>query len=102
MEIKKTSRPIMQEQKIQLVQGEFTPTQALDIIMSLINQKISFHKLESMQQWEQNHNYDQEPINNRIKQLEMEKKIAADFISSRKIKGKKLKMDGVITLKIVD
>lgn len=98
MEIKKTSKPQIMEQKIQLVNGEFTPSEASDVIMSLIGQKINYHKLEHLQYFERNHKYDKEPINNRIQQLEEEKKIAADFILKMKNEGKNLKIDGILTL----
>ena len=101
MEPKKTSKMETQVQTIQLVKGEFTPSQASDVIMSLISQKINYHKLEGMQLWERNHNYDQEPLNKRIKELEEEKKIAKEFISKMKLEGKNLKINGVIEMIIL-
>ncbi|WP_417371816.1 hypothetical protein [Gelidibacter japonicus] len=86
------------EQKIQLVNGEFTPSQASDVIMSLINQKINYHKIEGLQLWERNHKYDQEPLSNRIKELEVERKIASDFISKMREEGKNLKITGILKM----
>lgn len=102
METKKTSVIAKQEEKIQLVKGEFTPDQASDVVMSLLNQKINFHKLKAIQQWEQNHKYDREPLNNRIKQLEEEKVIAADFISKMKLEGKTLNIEGLLIMKATE
>ncbi len=102
MENKKTSQIETLKQNIQLVKGEFTPSQASDVIMSLINQKINFHKIEGLQLWERNHKYDQEPLNNRIKELEEEKKIAADFISKMRDEGKNLKITGVLKMTAVE
>lgn len=98
MEIKKTSEIKTQEQEIQLVKGEFTPSQASDVIMSLITQKINYHKIEGLQNWERDHKYDQEPLNNRINELEEEKRIAADFISKMREQGKNLKIKGIIEM----
>ncbi|MDP5105015.1 MAG: hypothetical protein NWQ31_02460 [Polaribacter sp.] len=102
METKKTSQIEMQEQKIQLVKGGFTPNQASDVVMSLLNQKINYHKLESIQQWEQNHKYDREPLKKRIQQLEAEKEIAAEFISKIKLEGKKLNIEGILVMKATE
>ena len=98
METKKTFKTEIHTQEIQLVKGEFTPSQASDIIMALINQKINYHKIEGLQNWERNHKYDHEPLNNRINELEEEKRIAADFISKMREQGKNLKIKGIIEM----
>ena len=98
METKKTFKSEIHAQEIQLVKGEFTPSQASDVIMALINQKINYHKIEGLQNWERNHKYDQEPLNNRINELEEEKRIAAAFISKMREQGKNLKIKGIIEM----
>ncbi len=98
MEIKKVSTTEKIQQEIQLVKGEFTPSQASEIINSLINQKINYHKLEGLQRWERNHQYDQEPLNRRIEELENEKIRAEEFISKIKDEGKNLKINGILEL----
>lgn len=98
METKKAFKTEIHAQEIQLVKGEFTPSQASDVIMALINQKINYHKIEGLQNWERNHKYDQEPLNNRINELEEEKRIAADFISKMREQGKNLKIKGIIEI----
>lgn len=102
MENKKNAQIENQEHKIQLVDGEFTPSQASDIISSLINQKINYHNLEGLQNWERNHKYDQEPLRNRIKELEDAMKRTKDFISELKDNGKNVKIDGVIKISVVE
>ena len=98
METKKTFKTEIHAQEIQLVKGEFTPSQASDVIMALINQKINYHKIEGLQNWERNHKYDQEPLNNRINELEEEKRIAAAFISKMREQSKNLKIKGIIEM----
>ena len=87
---------------IQLVHGEFTPAQASDVMSSLISQKINYHKLEGLQNWERNHKYDQEPLKNRIKELEDAMKRTKDFIAELKDNGKNVKIDGVIKISVVE
>lgn len=91
-----------QVRTIKLVDGEFSPSQALEVISSLINQKINYHKLEGLQKWERDHQFDHEPLRNRIEELEEEMKLVDDFISKLKEEGKNLKIDGIIKLKITD
>lgn len=87
-------------QKVQLVKGEFTPSQASNVITSLLDQKINYHKIEGIQLWEKDHAIDQEPLKLRIKELEREKQVALDFILSVKNKGKNLKIDGTLLLEM--
>lgn len=98
MELQKTASIETQEKQIQLVKGEFTPSEASDVIMALINQKINYHKLKGLQLWEKSHERDQEPINNRIKELQKEKQIATDFILKMIKEGKNLHINGTIEI----
>lgn len=88
--------------KVKLVDGEFTPTQASDIINALIDQKINYHKIENLQHWEQDHNSDPKPYMLRIQELEEEKKAIDSYISEIKKEGKKLSISGILTVKPVD
>ncbi|HMP29918.1 MAG TPA: hypothetical protein PKD85_09970 [Saprospiraceae bacterium] len=90
------------ETKVKLLDGEFTPAQALDILNGLINQKINYHKIEKLQHWEQNHNINEKPYVNRIQELESDKKAINNFISEVMYEGKKLSINGVLTIKIVE
>ncbi|MGV8879623.1 MAG: hypothetical protein ACOH2A_11395 [Sphingobacteriaceae bacterium] len=103
MEINETAKKVdLQEQTVQLVKGEFTPSQASDIVMCLINQKINYHKLQGMQLWERNHSYDEMPVNNRIKELEEQRTAAAAFIANARAEDKHLHIDGIIEMTITD
>ena len=90
------------EQEVRLVDGEFTPIQAADIVSSLIEQKINFHKVENLQHWENNHKNDSKPYIQRVKDLEQAEKNAKSFILNKDIKGKKIKIKGNLTISIED
>ena len=102
MKIKILSQIEKQEHKIKLLDGELSPTQATDIISSLIIQKIKFNKLEIAQNWERNHKYDQEPLRNRIKELEDSMNQFKDFMLELRDSEKKVKIDGVIKISVVE
>ena len=87
-------------QNIQLVKGEFTPSEASDVIRALIDQKINFHKIQRMQLWEGSHDGEMGPLNGRIEELQEEKKNAKKFIAKMRGLGRNIKIDGV--LKITD
>lgn len=87
-------------QKIQLVEGEFTPSEASDIIINLLNEKINFHKLQRLRDSEGDHHCDTEKLDGRIGALEKEKAIARDYIKRVRSEGKKLKINGVLEITV--
>ncbi|QLG45656.1 hypothetical protein [Costertonia aggregata] len=86
------------KQKIQLVDGVFSPSEASDVILSLINEKINFHKLQRLSWCEGSATADTKYPDDRIKELEKEKEIVKEFISAVRHEGKKLKIDGILNI----
>lgn len=87
-------------QKVQLVKGEFTPSEASHIIMNLIDEKINFHKIQRLQIWESNHNCKTDQIDSRIAELEQEKEIARDYINKSRGTGQNLNINGTLEISI--
>mgnify|MGYP006308321837 CR=1 FL=1 len=92
----------LEKQNVKLVDGTFTPVQASDVISSLIDKKINFHKVENLQNWERDHSADPQPIIDRIKELEAAKKEAKAFIKAMKNSGKNIKIEGELKISIVE
>lgn len=87
---------------IQLVRGEFIPTEASDVILALIDEKITFHQKQRIQKWEQNHKNNSEDLDDRIKQLENEKQIAKEFIAQAKNLNSNITINGILEIAIVE
>lgn len=87
-------------QKIQLVKGEFTPSEASHIIMKLIDEKINFHKIQRLQIWEGNHKCETKELDGRIEELQKEKEITRAFINQTRGLGKKLHINGVLEISV--
>jgi flagellar motility protein MotE (MotC chaperone) len=66
-----------------LVKGDFTPSEASDVIMSLIDE--NYFQKNKTQNWEQNHKSNSDEIDERINQLE-EKQAVKDFIVTLEIR----------------
>jgi hypothetical protein len=90
------------KQKFQLVKGNFTPSEASDVIMSLIDEKINFHQKQRLQKWEQNHNSNSDEIDDRINQLEKEKQAVKEFIAAARSLKSNLNINGILEITIVD
>jgi hypothetical protein len=88
-------------QKIQLVKGEFTPSEALVVLMSLIDEKINFHHKQRFQNWEQNHKNDSGEQEVRVKELENQKQIAKAFITDAGYLNKNIVINGVLEIAVV-
>jgi hypothetical protein len=86
------------KQKIQLVDGSFTASEAGDVILALLDEKINFHKLQRISWCEGSEEADTQYPDDRIKELQEEKRIAKEFIASVRHQGKKLRIDGVLNI----
>ncbi|MFN2261267.1 MAG: hypothetical protein ABR595_04320 [Psychroflexus sp.] len=102
METKNTNTKAVGTKEINLVDGEFTKSQAMDIVSALIDQKINYHRIEGIQFWESNHTIDKQPINNRVEELKAEKEKFQNMIRSLNPKQTKLKIDGVLKIEIIE
>ncbi len=96
-ELVKTEKTV---QKIELVKGEFTPSEASDVVSALIDEKINFHKIQRLQFWEGNHRGETKHLDGRIAELQEEKRIAKEFIQNTRNLGKNLVIDGVLKISV--
>ncbi|MEM7484745.1 MAG: hypothetical protein AAF348_06010 [Bacteroidota bacterium] len=88
------------KQKIQLVDGSFTPSEACDVITALIDEKINFHKLQRISWCEGDSAANTKYPDERILELEKEKVIAKEFINSLRNEGKRLRIDGILKISL--
>ncbi|MFN3755630.1 MAG: hypothetical protein ACK4RM_01620 [Flavobacterium sp.] len=84
-------------QKLQLINGEFNPNDAKNIILSLINSKIQYHQLEifSMQERfgiEATHSI------NRIEELKLTTRDVKEIIKEAESLGLKLKVTSIVEI----
>lgn len=96
------TKPEKIKQKFQLVKGDFTPSEASDVMMSLIDEKINFHQKQRLQKWEQDHKSNADEIDDRIDQLEKEKQAVKEFIAGAKSLKSNLNINGILEITIVD
>ena len=85
-------------QKVNLVEGMFTASEALDVVQALIDQKINFHKVPRLSWREGHENCNTEYPDGRITELMEEKKKLKDYINSLRSNGNLIKIDGEIKL----
>lgn len=86
------------DQKINLIDGLFTATEAGDILHAMLDKKINFHKLQRLSRTEGNEGDPCEYDSGRIIELIDEKVKLKEFLSS--IRGQGLKLDIQSTINI--
>lgn len=101
MKAAKTPTEHKKDQQIRLVDGEFTPAEAGDIVNSLLDQKINFHKLQRLTIWEGNVNGNCSFPNTRIEELEREKEIAREFFKMARENGSMLRIKGNLEIELI-
>ncbi|TCK69409.1 hypothetical protein DFQ05_0930 [Winogradskyella wandonensis] len=89
------------KQEVQLVEGQFTCSEASFVINELINEKINFHKLQRLRLCEGDENSDTRYANKRIAELENEKLIAKSYIDKARKEGYDVFIDGVLEIRFV-
>ncbi|BDW91705.1 hypothetical protein MACH07_05370 [Flagellimonas marinaquae] len=102
METKQVAKILTETKNIQLVDGKFTPTEASDMITSLINEKINFHKIQRLKIWEGDHHRKTNLLDSRIDELVEEKKIAKKIVAEARSQGKNLSINGILQISLED
>jgi len=87
-------------QQIQLVDGTFTVSEATDVVMSLINEKINFHKLQRLSLSEGFSGADTNYPDDRIVALEHEKSVALSFLLEARKTGASIKINGTLEISL--
>lgn len=100
--IKTEKQTIMKKQEVKLIDGSFTLPEAKDIMNSVLDVKINFHKLQRLSRTEGNENDNCEYDNSRIVELLDAKHDSKEFLNGLSLLGKKIKIESTITITIED
>ena len=87
--------------EFKLVEGEFNPNEARNILMSLFNNKIDYHQLDSFSNHIR-HGKDVTFSQNRIEALSQSIENIKQIIQEANLTGKHLKIEGSIQISFVD
>ena len=86
--------------EFQLIEGEFLPEEAIKLLMSLLNNKINFHQLESFSNQIRNGN-DVSHSRKRVEYLKQSIEDVKLILKDAESKGKQLKIDSIIQITLV-
>lgn len=88
--------------KVQLVNGDFTAQEASEVVNSLLNEKISFHRLHRLGKTEANVNCDTSFDGSRIDELKQEKEEFKTFCAEALADVKRVRISGNLNLEVID
>jgi hypothetical protein len=88
--------------KVQLVDGVFIPSEASDVISRLIREKINSYKLHKLSMCKKNANSDSGNDDSRVTELIAKRKEFKAICTEAKLTGKKIKINGVLEIEIID
>ena len=87
-------------EKLRLINGEFSPMEALQIIEAMLEEEISLHKLRRLSEWIGDCNADTSAADQRIEELENEKLSAQSMARIAKEQGGRLKVSGFLEISL--
>ncbi len=88
--------------KVKLVDGKFTAMEAKEVINSLIDEKINFHKIHRLALCEGDVNTDTTFDDSRVGQLMREKEDFREVYLEAKRAGKQVRIHGTLEIEIID
>jgi Na+/H+ antiporter NhaB len=88
------------QQTLKLIEGTFTKREALNIINSVVDVKINFHKVHRLSIQEGNENDECKFDNSRIQELMESKKETKAFLRALESKGQNIKITSTVTISL--
>lgn len=88
--------------QVKLIDGDFTPSEASDVLSALIREKINFHKLHRLSMCEGNIYSDTSFDDSRVAQLSRAKAEFDVFCQEARSAGKKIRINGILDVEIID
>ena len=89
-------------QTLNLIDGTFTKREALNIINSVVDVKINFHKIHRLAIQEGNENEECVFDNCRIQELMASKKETKAFLRALESKGQNIRISSTVTISLED
>lgn len=79
-------------QKVQFINETFSPSEAKDVILKVIDDQINYYKLQDLSCWMKNNPSQQEVACDRIAQMKQKKEQLSEIIKEAEAVGQKVKL----------
>lgn len=88
--------------EINLINGQFTASEASDVMEALIREKINFHKVQRLQKFIGDCDCETGDLSDRISELMEEKQKAKAFFAEARAAGRNVVINGTLELSFAD
>ncbi|MFT4568004.1 MAG: hypothetical protein ACI9FN_002972 [Saprospiraceae bacterium] len=85
-------------QKVNLVDGCYTPSDASSLVTRLVEEKIKFLKLQNLKNFIHDSSCDCRPSEERVIELKQELQELKEIVSQSRIKGREIKINCVLEI----
>ncbi|MET6991055.1 hypothetical protein [Sediminicola arcticus] len=89
------------KENIAFIKGQYSPAEAADVLLSLLNDKIKFHSVRALNLRHEQVNSDR-TSEGKIRKLKEDKKIVEQLVLHAHKNGLELEINGTIEIKLVD
>ncbi|MBL7804325.1 MAG: hypothetical protein JNL02_11355 [Saprospiraceae bacterium] len=72
---------------IDLVNEKLSPKEAIELLDALVGERIQWHNIHMLRQWEGNHQFDARPFDQKINELRAQKKSVRAFLAAAREQG---------------
>lgn len=88
-------------QSILLVHEKSAPEEALEIINTLVDDRIRLHKIQMLRKWERNHRFNAKPCDEQMELLKQQRTCTKAFIEQAEKEGYNLEITANIEIRLV-
>jgi hypothetical protein len=87
--------------EVKFITGEFSQEDARELLLNIISKKIQFHSVDSHRLWEKNANEDSS-AKKRFEELQFSRAQVLQLLTSQSTQGKKIKINSIIEIEVLD
>ena len=89
-------------QEVKILNGTYPPSEARQLICSVIDNQINFYKLQHLSHWERNHKTGRDFLDQKVEELTNKRCELMEIIKQARLEGRQVTFGGCIELTIED
>lgn len=93
--------PMPEQKTVQIVEDEFTPSEAQNLVRNIVEPQVNLYKVRAMTDWESDHNYGSSLSDRKTAQLSDNLKHIEEVIQYAKENGYQVSLTGSIDVRLV-
>jgi len=88
-------------EEMKFITEDFAPSDARELVNTILDRYANFYKLQYITQWEKDHATDKVSFDNKVNEIQEQKRQLNEIIALARQEGKSVQVEGKIELTIV-